>query len=230
MARMARLVVPGVAHHITQRGNRRQPVFFGDDDYRTYLRLLGEWCGRGGLALWAYCLMPNHVHLIGVPATADSLRAAVAETHRRYTRHVNLREEWRGHLWQERFHSFPMDETSLLHAVRYVELNPVRAGLVRDPGRWPWSSAAARLAGRTDPLLAPAPPLEGQGPWRAFLRDGVDDDTLQRLRLTGRTGRPLGDDAFIERLERQTGRSLKPKRRGRKAKGTAKAQSSNARK
>ncbi len=131
MARLARIVIPGLPHHITQRGNRRQTVFFSDQDYRAYLDLLGDWSAKGGLKIWAYCLMPNHVHLIGVPKTEDSLRAAVAETHRRYTRLINFREGWRGHLWQERFHSFAMDEAYVYRAVRYVELNPVRAGLVK---------------------------------------------------------------------------------------------------
>ena len=113
MTRIARLVVPGVPHHITQRGNRRQDVFLVDDDYRFYLGLLTELSRDRGLDIWAYCLMPNHIHLIGVPRTADALRAAVAETHRRYTLHINSREDWRGHLWQDRFQSFAMDDAHL---------------------------------------------------------------------------------------------------------------------
>ena len=115
MARMARVVVPFYPHHVTQRGNRGQRAFFGDDDYRSYLKLMAKFCARAGTRVWAYCLMPNHVHL--------------GEAHRRYTRQVNLRNYWRGHLWQERFHSFPMDEAYLMAAVRYVERNPVAAGL-----------------------------------------------------------------------------------------------------
>ncbi len=218
MARMARLVVPGVPHHVTQRGNRRQDVFLVEDDYGVYIRLLGENSRARGLDIWAYCLMPNHVHLVCVPRTADALRAAVAETHRRFTLHVNTREDWRGHLWQERFHSFAMDEAHLYQAVRYVELNPVRAGLVKRPRDWRWSSARARLGGRDDPLLAPARPLEEFGDWRAYLRGGLDDETLARLRLNSRTGRPLGSDDFIRDLERRTGRTLKPQKRGPKGK------------
>ena len=111
MARLARVVAPGFPHHVTQRGNRRQTTFFLDDDYRAYLSLMAEWCGRHGAHVWAYCLMPNHVHLIVVPEAADGLRRAIGEAHRRYTRLINFREGWRGHLWQERFASFPMDET-----------------------------------------------------------------------------------------------------------------------
>src|SRR6185503_8599863 len=145
MPRLARLVVPDIPHHVTQRGNRRQPTFFSDEDYRLYLHLLGEWSRRAGTAVWAWCLMPNHVHLILVPSHEDGLRAALAEAHRRYTRRINAREDWRGHLWQSRFASFPMDEDHLLACARYVELNPVRAGLVARPEHWRWSSARAHL-------------------------------------------------------------------------------------
>jgi len=114
MARMARVVVPGYPHHITQRGNRRQETFFCDDDYRLYMQLLAEWCSICGVAIWVYCLMPNHVHFIAVPQTEDSLRLAIGEAHRRYTRHINFRGHWRGHLWQGRFASYVMDEKYLL--------------------------------------------------------------------------------------------------------------------
>ena len=109
MARLARVVAPGVPHHVTQRGNRRQETFFRPADYRLYRELMAEWCGRCGVEIWAYCLMPNHVHLIAVPQTADALQRAIGEAHRRYTRAINLREGWRGHLWQGRFASFPME-------------------------------------------------------------------------------------------------------------------------
>lgn len=145
MPRRARLVVPGIAHHVTQRGTRRQPTFFGPDDYRLYLRLLRFGCGKAGTAVRGWCLMPNHVHLILVPRTEDGLRAALAETHRRYTWIVNRRQEWQGHLWQDRFASFPMDERHLIACSRYVELNPVRAGLAARAEDWAWSSARAHL-------------------------------------------------------------------------------------
>ena len=145
MPRTARLVVPGIPHHVTQRGNRRQPTFFRDEDYALYLRLLRHWTAQAGTRVWAWCLMPNHVHLILVPAHEYGLRAALGETHSRSTRHVNQREDWRGHLWQSRFASFPMDEEWLVACARYVELNPVRAGLAARPEDWRWSSARAHL-------------------------------------------------------------------------------------
>ena len=214
MARLARVVVPGVPHHVTQRGNRRLETFFGDADYRAYIDLLAEFCGKAKVAVWAWCLMPNHVHLILVPADADGLRGALGETHRRYTRYVNQREDWRGHLWQERFRSYPMDEEYLLAAARYVELNPVRAGLVKHPRDWRWSSAAAHLIGKDDRLAAVAPLLERVADWKAFLAGGLEDETLAAIRAHERTGRPLGAATFVKRLEKKAGRPLAPGKRG----------------
>lgn len=124
MARIARIVVPGMPHHITQRGNRPQETFFKEDDYREYISLMSASCHLHGVEIWAYCLMSNHVHLIAVPKQDESLRSAIGEAHRRYTRSINFRQNWSGHLWQERFASFPMNESYLLAAARYVELNP----------------------------------------------------------------------------------------------------------
>jgi putative transposase len=220
MARLARVVAAGLPHHVTQRGNRRQPVFFGDDDYETYRELLAEGCRAAGVAVWAYCLMPNHVHLILVPKDADGLRAALGETHRRYTRHVNLRKGWRGYLWQGRFASFPMDESHLLACARYDELNPVRARLARRPRDWRWSSARAHLAGADDELVTTRPLLDLVDDWREFLRGGLSAAEREAIRAHERTGRPLGDKRFTARLEKRLGRTLarqkpgpKPKRR-----------------
>jgi putative transposase len=165
--------------------------------------------------------MPNHVHLILVPEDEDGLRRALGEAHRRYTRRINVREGWRGHLWQERFHSFAMDEAYLLAAARYVELNPVRAKLKRRARDWRWSSARAHLAGRNDALVEVAPLLELVPDWPAFLAGGLAEDTLQALRRHARTGRPLGAPAFLERLERGLGRALRPGKRGRKPRAPA---------
>jgi len=217
MARLARLVVPGVPHHVTQRGNRRLPVFFGDGDYRAYKALLAEGCAKAGTAVWAYCLMPNHVHLILVPSHEDGLRAALGETHRRYTRHVNAREGWRGHLWQSRFASFPMDEAHLLACARYVELNPVRAKLARRPRAWKWSSAEAHLTGKDDGLVSVAPLLDRAGDWKAFLGAGLETEQLDAIRGHERTGHPLGGTRFLARLKRRLGKDVTPRRPGRPA-------------
>jgi putative transposase len=190
MARLARVVVPGVAHHVTQRGNRRQPTFFQEDDYRAYLELLGEWCGRGGVEVWAYCLMPNHVHLIVVPESEDGLRRTLGEAHRRYTR----------------------------RAARYVELNPVRAKLCRMPWRWPWSSAAAHVAGQEDAVVRLAPLRERVRDWREYLLEPLEAAQEQLWRQHERTDRPLGEPAFLDRIESLLGRPVRPGKPGRKPK------------
>ena len=218
MARLARLVIPGLPHHITQRGNRRQQTFFNDGDYEAYLELMSEWCREEGVEIWSYCLMPNHVHLIAAPKTEAGLRRAIGEAHRRYTRRINFRKKWRGYLWQGRFASFIMDEAYLLAAARYVELNPVRAKLVANPADWPWSSAKPHLSGRDDRLVKAAPLLAMVSDWKAFLRSALPEEELRAIREHGHTGRPLGSLAFLDRLEVLVGRVLKPQKPGPKPK------------
>jgi putative transposase len=210
MPRAARLVVPGIPHHVTQRGNRRQRTFFCDDDYARYQGLLRFWCARTGTQIWAWCLMPNHVHLVLVPERPDGLAAALASVHRRYTWAVNQREGWRGFLWQSRFGSAPMDEAHLHACFRYIELNPVRAGLVERPEQWPWSSARAHLGLSADPLTLLRPGHERVDDWRTLLDSGLGDDEAAILRAGERTGRPLGGPAFAARLSQLTGRVLRP--------------------
>ncbi|MCB2101104.1 MAG: transposase [Rhodobacterales bacterium] len=216
MARLARIVLPGIPHHVTQRGNRRAPVFFEDDDHAVYKDFLAEAARRAGTAVWAYCLMPTHVHLILVPAHADGLRAALGDAHRRYTRFINQRHHWTGHLWQGRFGSVAMDEDHLMHAVRHVSLNPVRARLVKRAADWPWSSVSAHLAGRDDDLVTVAPVLERHPDLSALLAGGEDSDGRARLRNAETTGRPLGHDTWLDAVERQLGRAVRPGRRGRR--------------
>jgi putative transposase len=217
MARMARVVIPGYPHHVTQRGNRRQTVFFSDADYLHYIDLIAEYTALSETEVWAYCLMPNHVHLVMVPKHEDGLRAALGEAHRRYTRRINFRNGWRGHLWQERFHSFVMDERYLLATVRYVELNPVKAKLCREPCDWPWSSARAHLEGKDGRLVNVRPMLERVRDWSSYLSSGDLVESDEVIERHTRTGRPLGSEAFVERLEVATGRSLAPKPPGRRA-------------
>jgi putative transposase len=214
MARLARVVAAGVPHHITQRGNRRQQTFFSNEDYSHYRRLMAEWCARADVAIWAYCLMPNHVHLIAVPTAEDGLRRAIGEAHRRYSRDVNFRQGWRGFLWQGRFASFPVDGDYLLAAARYIERNPVRARLVRRAKDWPWSSARAHLAACDDELVRVRPLLDMVDDWRAFIARAAAEDEMEAIRRHERTGRPLGDEAFVERLEESLGRPLRPRKPG----------------
>jgi len=218
MGRIARVVAPGLPHHVTQRGNRRMETFFCDDDYAEYRKLLAEWCARFEVAIWAYCLMPNHVHLVAVPERPEGLSHALGEAHRRYTRHVNFREGWRGHLWQERFASYVMDERHLLAALRYVELNPVRAGLVLRPGDYRWSSARAHLDGKDDGLVRVEPMLSYIGDWAGYLALDMDEAEAAALRSHQRTGRPLGSADFIAGLETTLGRFLRKRKPGPKPK------------
>lgn len=159
--------------------------------------------------------MPNHVHLILVPAHEGLLRAALGEAHRRYTRRVNEREGWRGHLWQERFASFPMDERWLISCARYVELNPVRAGLVTRPEDWRWSSARAHLGLAPDGLTDAKALLDRVADWRGLLDVGLDPRGHEEIRKCERSGRPLGGAAFLEDLERRLGGRVSPRPRGR---------------
>jgi len=222
MARLARIVVPGLPHHVTQRGNRRMPVFFEDGDYELYRDLLAESAQKARVEIWCYCLMPNHVHVVVTPSDEDGLRRTFAETHRRYTGFINARLRVTGHLWQGRFGSVVMDEDHLYHAVRYVSLNPVRAGLVKRAQDWQWSSVGAHMAGRSDGLVAVEPVLQRYGDFNRYLGKPGDDagayTMLRRaytmLRQSETTGRPLGGTDWLEALEKQTGRTLKAQKRG----------------
>jgi putative transposase len=192
-------------------------VFFSADDYRSYLSFLEHQARLHSLTVWAYCLMPNHVHLIAVPAVEAGLSKPVGEAHRRYALKVNKREGWTGHFWQERFNSFPMDEPHVKAAIRYVLLNPVRAGLVKTATDWPFSSVGCHVHGKLDRLVHRRPVEERVRDWNTFLRgDESSRDETDTLRRHGRIGRPLGSEEFIERLERVTGRRLRPRKAGRK--------------
>lgn len=209
MARQARVVIPGTPHHVTQRGNRRQPTFFDEGDYLTYLQLAAEEFRAAEVQVWAWCLMPNHVHLIATPPRPEALAQAVGATHLRYTRRVNQRQRWTGYLWQGRFASFPMDEDYLRTCTRYVGLNPVRAGLTARAIDWPWSSVRAHVEARPDPLLTPAPLAERLGAAMAGFFDlDVEEDARRKLRRASSSGRPLGAAQWVKALEAATGRAL----------------------
>jgi putative transposase len=218
MARLARLVVPGLPHHITQRGNRRERVFFEDDDYRAYLALIAGAARKSGTGIWAYCLMPNHVHFVMAPSSEDGLRQTFAEAHRRYTVRINTRFRQTGHLWQGRFSSVVMDEHHFIAAACYVPMNPVRAGLTARAADWPWSSVHAHLAGRDDGVVTVAPILDRVGDFAAFLDEAADQPAIDALRLAKSTGRPVGAADWIAGLEADMHRALAPEKRGPKPK------------
>lgn len=218
MARLPRVVVVDVPHHVTQRGNARQVILADDADRITYLDLLRQYSETHRLSLIGYCLMSNHVHLIAVPGTATALSQTLKHAHGRYASYWNARQSSSGHVWQGRFYSCPLDDSHLWEALRYTELNPVRAGLVAAPERWPWSSAAVHCGVTVpDPTLAmerwrtrwTAPE------WREYLGKGESQANLTALRRSTHTGRPLGTPDFVATLEKSTSRLLAPQKGGR---------------
>jgi putative transposase len=214
MARIAGVVVPGLPHHVTRRGNRREPVFFRAEDYRFCRRLIATAARRAGVEIWAYCLMPNHIRLIVTPADRNGLRRTFGEAHRRYTGTINAWFRWAGHLFQGRFGAVVMDEPHLLAAVRYVALNPVVAGLVRHAEDWPWSSARAHLAGEDDELATVAPLRALIPDFAALLGAPADPEMTARIERAPTIGRPLGVPEWIAALERRLGRPLAPGKPG----------------
>jgi putative transposase len=218
MARIARVVVPGCWHHATQRGNHQQTVFFEDSDRRFYLELLRHHCSRHGVRIAGYCLMNNHVHLLAIPEAKNGLARALGRAHNDYARWLNLRRRETGHVWQNRFYSCPLDGPHQWDALRYVELNPVRAGLVPFALEWRWSSATAHVSGpdqtgwidRTDWCER-----WSRASWDAALRYGIQDTALlDRIRSATRTGRPAGSEDFLKRAEASAGRPLRVQKPG----------------
>lgn len=221
MARLARMVVPGIPHHVTQRGNRRERIFFEAGDEQIYLDLMAAQLERHKVACWAYCLMPNHVHFILTPSDEAGLARAVGEAHRRYAAFISVRGRWTGHLFQARFASVAMDEDHLVSAFRYVALNPVKAKLVDRAENWAWSSAGAHIAGRDSKYVRVAPGLERVGDFAAFLASAAETEALWAEVLKAeRVGRPVGAKAWIEQLEATYGKVFSPQKRGPKPKVT----------
>jgi len=214
MARIARVVIPNCPHHITNRGNRRQTVFFSDEDKKLYLKLLLRYGKLFGLHFWAYCLMPNHIHLVAVPEKVDSMTLTIREAHKKFTWQINLQMNWRGALWQGRYYSFPLEEGHLYRALRYTENNPVRAGFVKFAEEYPWSSAPSHVYDKPDAFLSRCP-IQMQGKARAaYLRGQEEEEEIKEIRRHIMTGRPLGQDKFIDDLETICGRELRPKKSG----------------
>jgi putative transposase len=211
-------VVPGHPHHVTQRGVRRQNTFFDERDYRNYLTIaigLRETCS---LDILAYCLMPNHVHAVVIPRQTNSLATFFGKLHHEYAKRTNFRYEWTGHLWQNRFYSVAMDAHHTIAALRYVERNPVRSGLVSNPWDWPWSSARGNLGLTYDELIRGRPALNLVPNWATYLSGPENEPALAELRRLTGTGRPTGDDRFIDKIEALTGRRVRKKSVGRRGK------------
>jgi putative transposase len=220
MARLARIVIPGLPHHVTQRGNGRQQTFFSDADYARYRDLLAFHCRAASVDIWAWCLMPNHVHLILVPQDADGIRRALSKVHRVYAGAIHAREQRTGHFWQGRFGSVALDEDHLVSAFRYVALNPVRAHLAQRAEDWPWASTRAYLDGESGSVTSTASMLSRYPDMASLFENPQvnDKSAFERLRQAEAIGRPLGGKEFIETLSAQLGRTLAPGKRGRKRK------------
>jgi putative transposase len=217
MARLPRLVLPGVPHHVTQRGNRREKTFFEGGDYALYLDLLADAASRANVEIWSYCLMPNHVHIVATPTDEDGLWRTFRYVHRHYTGFINARMRVTGHLWQGRFSSVAMDEVHLVAALRYIALNPVRARLVGQAQEWEWSSTGALMAAEDNDVVRVAPALERVGDFAAFLGEDFDEAlTYTALRKAETVGRPVGSAAWLADLEARTGKQLTPGKRGRR--------------
>ena len=214
MVRIARVEAVGQPHHVIQRGNRRQKVFIRDGDQGEYLKILKLQGELFGLEVWAYCLLENHVHLIVVPQREGALVEGIGETHRLYTRMINFREKWRGYLWQGRFKSFPLDERYLFAAVRYVERNPVRAGIVAKAEDYAWSSARAHVYKEKDLILVRFFLEKEIRDWSRYLQEDEPAGELKLIREHGQTGRPLGGKEFIGQLENILGRILEKRKPG----------------
>ena len=208
MPRAARIVVPGVPHHITQRGNHQKKIFLSYNYRIEYLTILKAQCLRAGLTVHGYCLMDNHVHLVATPSTEDSLAGAIGQAHHLYSQAVNLHKKLKGQLWEQRFYSCPLDDAHFVRALLYVDNNPVRAGVVSKAADWLWSSAVAHargvdIAGLVDPREWRA--LSKKLGWVELARRKENDDVVDSIRYHTRTGRPLGDERFLDRVEAQLG-------------------------
>lgn len=210
MARLARIILPHVPHHVTQRGNGRTQTFFDQADYRLYRDQLTHHCRQHGVGIWGWCLMPTHVHLILTPSDDDGLRAALSRVHRVYAGHIHAREHRTGHFWQGRFGCVAMDEAHLIAAMAYVVLNPVRAGLVTKAEDWPWSSIHGyQHPDQADGVIntrAVRPYLPAA--LRA-IATGQESAEFAALRRAETIGRPVGNDDFLQRAEEQLGRTLR---------------------
>jgi putative transposase len=218
MGQVRRVVAPGFAHHVVQRGVRAMDIFREDSDRQYYIRLLAECSGRYGLSVWAWALMGNHVHLLVVPGREASLAKTIGETHRRYSRRLNARLEQSGHLFEGRYFSYVVQhDANLLCAARYIELNPVKAGIVRSPEEYAWSSARHHVVGAADPLVSESPFCEMVADWGEFLTEGLKlDEERAVVERHLSSGRPLGTPGWIGALEMELRRPLKTGIPGRK--------------
>ena len=216
MPRVARIIAKDYPYHVTQRGNYRQSVFESVADYRQYLEWLKEYSEKYSLDIWSYCLMSNHVHFVCVPRNDNSLARTLNTLHMRYSQYYNRKKGIAGHLWQGRYYSSILDDMHLYTAMRYVENNPVRAGIVQEPEGYTWSSARGHCGIVSDGILSDTCHLCDEiDDWSRYLREHESSEVVERLRVNLMSGRPCGDNNFIKSIEAVVGRSLEIRPRGR---------------
>ena len=216
MARLARSTIVGYPHQVTQRGNYEQTVFDEDADFSRYIACLRECVDRYHVEVWAYCLMRNHVHYVCVPKADGALARAFNALHMRYAQYVHGKKGVTGHLWKGRFLSCILDERSVFEEVRFIENDPVRAGIVEKAEDYLWSSARYHVLGESDPVIMDGCFLSSEiKDWRAYLADRADEPILDRTWHSLKTGRPAGEESFVRGLEEIVGRRLAALPRGR---------------
>jgi len=216
MARLARSTVIGYPHQVTQAGNYGQRVFEAEADFRHYIDWLRECVDRYSVEIWAYCLMPNHVHYVCVPMADGGLARTFNALHMKYAQYFHARKGVTGHLWRARFLSCILDDASVFEEIRFIENNPVRAGIVGRAEDYPWSSARHHVLGAPDPVIRNGCFLKGRiDDWRAYLADRGDEPVLRRTWQSLKTGRPAGEESFVRGLEVIMGRKLAAAPRGR---------------
>jgi len=220
MPRISRIVAVDYPHHITQRGVRSMDIFHSDQDRELYLQFVKEEALKCEIDILAWCLMTNHVHFIAVPHSETALARGFGEAHKRYTRMKNFCDDVRGYLFQGRFGSCVLDERHLLAAVRYVENNPVVAGMVGRAWEYKWSSAAYHVGDVNNDVLVQSSNLYGLvKDWRKYLNEQLsENDDVHNVRRSTRTGRPAGDCEFEKKIGTLTGRMLQRKKPGPKKK------------
>ncbi|MCI5059776.1 MAG: transposase [Alphaproteobacteria bacterium] len=218
MARQARIVIEDTPHHIMQRGNRAEPVFFQKGDYQSYLDIVTGQLDNAKIDLLSYCLLPNQVHLLILPKDASLIARAIGEAHRRYTNLINRKQGWSGHLFQNRFFSYAMDEQHALRASRFIETLPITNGITDKPENYLWSSARSRIKIIDNPLLTNFPSFSSIPDWNNFLSRPMDTGELKTIQTHLQTGRPRGSDLFLDKIEENIGRPVRPQKRGRKPK------------
>jgi len=218
MARQARLIIPNNFHHISQRGVNGAPIFFEKDDYSTYMAILQAQCERYALKIYSYCLMPNQIHLLIKPQEKDNLSRGIGETNRQYTRYINQKNDLKGHLFQNRFFCYTVDEMHALRAARFIEILPITARITDKAQNFLWSSARYRIKMMKHTFLKDFQNFHMAENWEDYLSRPIDVSELETIQRHLQTGRPRGNNMFLDNIEQETGRTARPKKRGRKPK------------